>query len=926
MKKAVKNPLRKRILRELAGDWRKYLVIILFLILTIGFVSGMYVANGSMLNAARSGVEKYKLEYGHFQLKNKADNDFLAAVETGEKADVKKYYTDKARKELDEEFDGEFKKEFDKEFKEEFDSEFKSEFDKEFEAGFREQVKAQILLQVPDEAMAEVMTDAAIEQAKQSGDYKTAYDKAFDEAYSKAYEEAYKTAYDKAYPEAYDKAWEEIEKEIDEEYDEAVEKFKLDEENFNAVPVKIYENFFKNAEEDNNCDGEQDGGIRVFEKTEDVNLACLMEGEFPQNEKEIAIDRMHADNAGITVGDEIKVEGESFTVSGLLAYVNFSTLHEKNSDFMFDALNFDVGMVTDKGFDRIKIAECYSYAWQYENSPADDDEKAEKVLSDNFLKVLATQSAVYENEIEDFLPRYGNQAVQFAPDDMAGDESMGEVILIILIAIIAFIFAVTISGTIVKESSAIGTLRASGYTKGELIRHYISMPVIVTLFGAAVGNILGYTVFKNVVVAMYYNSYSLPTYVTVWNPEAFVKTTAIPILFMIIINLIVIIRSMNHTPLQFLQQDLKKKKRKKALRLPKWKFIHRFRLRIIFQNIPNYIILLAGVFFISLLLSMAVGMPDTLAYYKSNAKNMMFADYQYILTSFKDDEDNIITTENSEAERFAMTNLQRKSEALNEDISVYGISSGSKYVKIDGLSELTENQVYISSSYHEKYRVNIGDSITLDEKYDYGNYSFTVAGIFDGSPSLAVFMPIENYRKVFKLEKDEFTGYMTNTEISDIDEESIATVITERDITKICDQLDHSMGSVMEYFQVLCILLSAVLIYLLSKIIIEKNENAISMTKILGYKNGEVAGLYMASTAIILVISDLIGTFFGSKLLAELWGVIMSEYSGWFAFTMQPAGLIKIFGFILLGYLLVTVFDFLRIKRIPLGLALKNAE
>ena len=47
----------------------------------------------------------------------------------------------------------------------------------------------------------------------------------------------------------------------------------------------------------------------------------------------------------------------------------------------------------------------------------------------------------------------------------------------------------------------------------------------------------------------------------------------------------------------------------------------------------------------------------------------------------------------------------------------------------------------------------------------------------------------------------------------------------------------------MNYFQILCILLSAVLIYLLTKLIIEKNENAISMTKILGYENKEIASL-----------------------------------------------------------------------------------
>ena len=48
-RKKVKNPLLKRIPRELLGDWKKYLVVSLFLILTIGFVSGMYVANGSMM-------------------------------------------------------------------------------------------------------------------------------------------------------------------------------------------------------------------------------------------------------------------------------------------------------------------------------------------------------------------------------------------------------------------------------------------------------------------------------------------------------------------------------------------------------------------------------------------------------------------------------------------------------------------------------------------------------------------------------------------------------------------------------------------------------------------------------------------------------------------------------------------------------------
>ena len=53
-KKKVRNPLIKRIPKELIGDWKKYLVVFLFLVLTIGFVSGMYVAKESMLSLLRT--------------------------------------------------------------------------------------------------------------------------------------------------------------------------------------------------------------------------------------------------------------------------------------------------------------------------------------------------------------------------------------------------------------------------------------------------------------------------------------------------------------------------------------------------------------------------------------------------------------------------------------------------------------------------------------------------------------------------------------------------------------------------------------------------------------------------------------------------------------------------------------------------------
>ncbi len=908
MKRKIHNPLVKRIRREILGDWRKYLVVGLFLILVIGFVSGMYVANGSMMAAADESVVKYKLEDGHFELNDKADEKLLSAIASGEKADVKAYYIEEAKAELDEKFEDEFKAEFTKEFD--------AKFADEFEASFTDQIKSALTAQTSDEAAVYAMLPAAIEQAKQSGNYQAAYDS--------AYEEAYAGAYSEAYAEAYDEAWDEILTEINEEYAEAEEKYKLNDSSFQSVPVTLYENFYRNEEEDNNNDGAADGTIRVFKKTEDVNLACLMDGRFPENGNEIAVDRMHADNAGIKVGDSITVGAESYRVVGLIAYVNYSTLHEKNTDLIFDALKFDTAMVTESGFARLKGEIHYSYAWQYDNDPADENE--EKAFSDDFLPALLTQTVVYENELKDFLPAYANQAIHFAGDDMGSDLAIGGVLLDILTLIIAFIFAVTISNTVTRESKTIGTLRASGYTKGELIRHYMTMPVIVTLISAAVGNILGYTVFKDVVVSMYYNSYSLPTYETVWNANAFLKTTLIPLALMFLVNLLIISVKMQHTPLRFLRGDLKRSGRKKAMRLPKWRFFRRFRLRIIFQNIPNYIILFFGIFFVMVMMAMAVGMPETLDYYKENVGDMMFSKYQYVLKSCEDDDGNAVTTLNGDAEQFCTKSLQLKSEAFDEEISVYGISPASRYVTIEELPSLGENEVYISESFRDKYGVSPGDTVTLDEKYENKQYSFRVAGFYDKSASIAVFMTVDNFRSVFALEEGEFNGFLSDTEITDLGEDTVAAVITERDITKMCDQLDHSMGSYMQYFQVLCILLSAAMIYLLSKIIIEKNENAISMTKILGYENREIASLYLKSTALVLLIADAVGVVLGSLFMNKAWEAIMSEYSGWFTFQISAVGYAKMFLFVLIGYCIVVLFDFRRIKRVPMDEALKNAE
>lgn len=132
-----------------------------------------------------------------------------------------------------------------------------------------------------DADTAAAMLDTAVAQAKADGTYQSAYSS------------AYQSAYTSAYNEAYNEAWAKIADEIDEKYADAEEKYDLNDPDFQAVPVTLYENFYRNEDEDHDNDGTPDGTIRVYTQTDDVNLACLIDGAFPVRDDEIA-HRPHA--------------------------------------------------------------------------------------------------------------------------------------------------------------------------------------------------------------------------------------------------------------------------------------------------------------------------------------------------------------------------------------------------------------------------------------------------------------------------------------------------------------------------------------------------------------------------------------------------------------------------------------------------------
>lgn len=474
--------------------------------------------------------------------------------------------------------------------------------------------------------------------------------------------------------------------------------YKNQQEDIEKKGVTLYENFYVEKVLLNGTT------LRIFKNRTKVDKVCLMKGKLPEKTGEIAIDRMYADNNKLSVGDSLQSGKRKWKITGLVALSDYSALFQNNNDTMFDAVKFGAAVVTEEEFSSFNQSQLvYNYAWTYTHKPK--TEAQEKKKSEDFMEELSKDVT-----LEEFVPQYLNQAIHFTGDDMGGDRAMIIVLLYIVIAIMAFVFGITTSNTIRKEAGVIGTLRASGYTKNELIRHYMFMPLLVTFIGAIVGNLLGYTVFKNVCADMYYGSYSLPTYVTLWNAEAFLLTTVIPVFIMFVVNYAILHRKLKLSPLKFLRRDLSKRKQKKAFPLSsKINIFARFRLRVIFQNFSNYIVLFVGIVFANLLLFFGLLLPSVLDHYQTDIQNNMLANYQYMLSVptsamssnklsslFSLLEYSLGTkTENEDAEEFSAYSLNTTPKTFkSEEVTLYGVKSDSKYIKInlkDKKTDLQEN-------------------------------------------------------------------------------------------------------------------------------------------------------------------------------------------------------------------------------------------
>ena len=705
------------------------------------------------------------------------------------------------------------------------------------------------------------------------------------------------------------------------------------------------------------------------ENRRSINQGYYFEGTEPAAPDEVAFDRVFCTNNDLHVGDTVTVNGHEATMVGIMSVSDYECLMEKNTDMLFNSTTFTIALVTPEGMQEMAGGKR---DWRYDVIL--DDRQMDLVARTSFEEDAAEVLTDHDEILTDLVDVDSNMAIFFATDDVESDQVMWQVLVGLLVVIMAFVFVVLSNATIEQESAVIGTLLASGYRKGEIIRHYMVLPTLIGVLGCAVGTFCGLTFMSTPMQELYYGSYSLPPYEYGFSPGVFVYTTLVPFLLLEVVTLLGLMRKLRFTPLAFLRREIASRSRRNTLPLPeRLGFVQRFQLRVFLRNLSHFVVLFFGISFCSLFLLFGLclmpvvdhytellkadvvaehiyllkapleleGTPADRAAYRAveelmetddPLKDLGFVGYARTLLSTMDlDEDAhpVNTTDNgaeaiAQAEKFSAASFEvpRFITDGKEGITAYGIQEGSRYWSD---VDVSNGAVVIGNGLAQKCHIKVGDLLSLTDKYTNKVYELTVTDTWGTSANMNVYLEMGALNRLVDEDEDYFSGYASDQELQ-IDQRYLATDITPEAMSTSADQMQESFGDMMGMVVAFAIPVYLILVYLLTKTVIDRSSRYISYMKVFGYHDPEISRLYVRAITVTVLVSLVASLPFVIWLCKLFVGLVMDRYSGNLEIYVQPSLMAEIVAIGVAAYCAVAVVHLWRIRRVGLAEAMKVQE
>ncbi len=493
-----------------------------------------------------------------------------------------------------------------------------------------------------------------------------------------------------------------------------------------------------------------------------------------------------------------------------------------------------------------------------------DGVKELKEQSDDMMDEIFSESP---DNITAFLLKEDNLRVGGASGDIEINKTIGMVAGIIVIILFTYVLSVFVIHQIQEESSVIGALYALGVKKRDLMGHYIFLPTLISFLGGLTGAAVGLSgLGSSWQMSDSYEYYSIPWFDRIVPPYLIVYAVIMPPVVSVIVNSLVINKSLSRTALSLIKNEQKASK-VKDIRLPDMPFMRKFKIRQMLRERRIALTVTAGMI-ISLLIFM-LGMDCYVLCKSVGELSCRDTRYEYMYTYKYPTKD---VPEGGEA--CYITSLKKERFGYTLDVTVMGIDDDNPYIDVTPVKG--KNKIVASDAVAARYDVGVGDKIILTDNANDIDYAFTVADVVPYSVGLTVFMDIESMRELFGEEDDYYNAVMADTKL-DIDDGRLYCVTSKEDIEKSSSIFSDLMAPMVTMLITMSVVIFCIVMYLMTSVMIDRAGFGISLLKIFGYNGREVKKLYLDGNRLVIMLGAVISIPIAKVVIDRLFPIFIAN-------------------------------------------------
>lgn len=502
------------------------------------------------------------------------------------------------------------------------------------------------------------------------------------------------------------------------------------------------------------------------------------------------------------------------------------------------------------------------------------------------------------NDIENakwyILDRYNNEGFNSFSQDCDNVEKLGKVFPIVFFIIATLISLTTMTRMVEEERVQIGTLKALGYNKIQIMSKYIIYSLTASIIGGVLGAIFGLKFFPYVIITMYQMMYDVTNLVIEFNWYYTILGISLITICIVGATIYTASKELKSTPAEMMRPKAPKPGKRVLLeKIPfiwnKLSFTQKVTVRNMFRYKKKFFMTVIGICGCTALIVAGFGLKDSI----SGIMDFQYKDiYDYDMmiglksTLTEDEKENLIQelenkneiqkcitshifagdVKNNNLEEESQIMVVKNTETIDNIVKLKSLKNGEKL-------ELNDNEVIITDKLSQLLDAKIGEEIKIVDSDD-KEIVVKISGITEHYISHYVYMTDNLYQKLYNENPDTnviFTKYTNkldeNTE-NVLSKEllvnsKIASITLTSYLITIMDETLSAMNFVVYVLIVSAGLLAFIVLFNLSNINISERIRELATIKVLGFYDKEVYDYVTREIILLTVIGILFGLIFG---------------------------------------------------------------